>query len=307
MMKDYEKIAVSSFGGAKKLRRRKKIHASKIVIFAILILYTLFLFVPFYVAIITSLTSKQELNSSLSFIWWPENGLTLEAYKYLFTEDPFIYVTGMPSLLLGFLNTMWMTLLTTLVGLFVSGMAAYAYSKLSFKGRNKLFWIEISTMMIPMAALTMPSFLFYEKIGWTGTTLPLIIPGMFGSATTIFFLKTYFDQISNGFVEAAKIDGLGVFGIYLKILIPLAVPAFVAQFIFAFVGGYNNYMGPLLYLYDDPNKYTLQLALSELRGFSSSDAVMCATAVVALVPLLILYVFTQKLFIEGIAVGGVKG
>lgn len=306
MMAVSETIAESRDGGSKKEERKKKVPVSKIVIFVILILYTLFLFVPFYVSLITSLTSREELNSSLSFIWWPENGLTLEAYKYLFTEDPFIYVTGLPSLLLGFLNTMWMTLLTTLIGLFVSGMAAYAYSKLRFKGRKLLFWIEISTMMIPTAALTMPSFLFYEEIGWTGTVLPLIIPGMFGGATTIFFLKTYFDQLSNGFIEAAKIDGLGVFALYVKIMIPLAVPAFVAQFIFAFVGGYNDYMGPLLYLYDDPNKYTLQLALSELRGFSSSNAVMCATAVVALVPLLILYVFMQRLFIDGIAVGGGK-
>ena len=286
--------------------KHKKQQVFKTVIFFLLVLYTIFLFLPFYVALITSFTSDSELNSSVNFIWWPKDGLTLEAYIFVFTKDPNIYVTGMSSLILGFINTMWMTLLTTFVGLFVSGMAAYSYSKLKFKGKEKFFIAEVATMMIPMTAMTMPSFLFYEYIGWTGTILPIIIPGMFGGATTIFFLRMYFDQLSNEFIEAAKIDGLGVFSIYVLIMIPLAVPAFIVQFILSFVGGYNNYMGPLPYLYDDPSMYTLQLALSEMRGFSSSNAVKCATAVIALIPLLIFYVGMQKLFIEGIAVGGGK-
>ncbi len=289
-----------------KRRKNKKVVALRAVIFAVLLLYTIFLFAPFYVTIITSLTSVEELNSSVSFIWWPKEGITFDSYKTLFTEDPFMYITTIPSLILGFINTMWMTLLTVFVSLFVSGLAAYSYSKLRFKGREKLFMLQVATMMIPTAAMTMPSFLFYDYLGWTGTVLPIIIPGLFGGASTIFFLRMYFDQMSNDTIEAAKLDGLGVFSIYVKIMIPLSIPAFVAQFIFSFVGGYNNYMGPLLYLYDDPNMWTLQLALSELTGVFSSNADKCAAAVIALVPLLIFYACLQKLFIEGISVGAGK-
>lgn len=290
--------------------KHKKISAASVLVFALLVLYTLFLFMPFYVVLITSFVSDLELNGSLGFIWWPKEGLTLSAYARMFSEDVYM-MTGqlsIPSLLIGFINSFWMTVLHTVVALFFGGLAAYSYSKVRFVGKNKIFIAQLATMMIPGACMTIPSYVFYDTLGWTYTFLPLIIPGIFGSATIIFFLRSYFDQISNEYVEAAKIDGLGNLGIYVKVMMPIGLPAFIAQFIFAFVGGYNNYTGPLMYLYGgDPATYTLQLMLSDLRDFYSSVAVQCATAVVALLPLIIIYVFTQKLFIEGIAVGGLKG
>lgn len=291
-------------------RRRKKLNKAHILIFVLLLLYTVFLFLPFYVVIITSFVSDIELLSSMSFIWWPKEGLSIEAYCRLFAEDVYMAsgVLSMPSLLVGFLNSLWTTLFNVLCALFFGGLAAYSYSKVKFAGKNKLFMAQLATMMIPTACMTIPSYVFYDAIGWTYTFLPLIIPGMFGSATMIFFLRSYFDQVSDEYVEAAKIDGLGNFGIYVNVMMPIGIPAFVAQFIFAFVSGYNNYTGPLMYLYGgDPATYTLQIMLSDLRDFYSSEAVQCATAIAALLPLVVVYAFTQKLFIEGIAVGGVKG
>ncbi|MDE6398855.1 MAG: carbohydrate ABC transporter permease [Clostridiales bacterium] len=290
--------------------QKKKIKASTIVILAVLIIYALLILIPFYMVTVTSFVGDSELQASSGFIWWPKQGLKIDAYKILFTEDIYVQngLLSMPSLFVGFLNTLWTTLLVAFCSLFFSGLAAYSYSKVNFVGKNKIFMIELATMMIPMGCMTVPSYVVYDTIGWTYTFLPIIIPGLLGNASMIFFLRSYFDQISKEFVEAAKIDGMGHFGIYLRIMIPIAMPAFIAQFIFAFVSGYNNFAGPLLYLYGgSPATYTLQIMLNDLGGMYSSAAVVCANTVMALLPMIVLYVILQRFFIEGITVGGVKG
>lgn len=267
------------------------------------IVFLIWVLFPFLIVVITSFTTYQELMSTMDFIWFPKE-TTFENYLVFFQEDP-LSVDGVPSILRGFFNTMWMTLLSTVVSLFLSGLAAYAYAKLRFPGKEVFFMLQIVTMMIPTACMTMPSYLFYEMIGWTGTPLPIIIPAMFGSASTIFFLRGYFAGISSEIVEAAKIDGLGDFRIYVKMIMPLGIPAMMAQFIFLFITGYNNYMGPLLYLQQE-EQYTLQLALSMLQTIFSDANQKCAAIVIALVPILIVYAFCQRFIIAGITVGGGK-
>ena len=147
-------------------------------------------------------------------------------------------------------------------------------------------------------------------IGWTGTVLPLIIPGLFGGMGTVFFLKMYYEGIPDSYIEAARIDGMSTLGAFFVSVQPLALPAFIAQFIFGFVGGYNNYLGPLLYLQGDPDYITLQLVLSQVTALfpgEGQETVHCAAAVLGMIPLIVIYAFLQKYFIEGIAVGGVKG
>lgn len=290
-------------------KKHLKIPVSKIIIVALLILYLLWLFVPFYVVFITSFVSDAELQSTMSFVWFPKQ-FVFDAYKTVFTEDMYVQngFLAISSLIVGFLNSMWISIVQVGCSLVFGGLAAYSYSKVEFIGKNKIFMLQLATMMIPMGSLTVISYVFYDAIGWTHTFLPLIIPGMFGGASMIFFLRSYFDQISSEFVEAAKIDGLGNLGAYFCVMMPIAVPAFAAQFIFAFVGSFNNLAGPLLYLYPgDPATYTLQVVLSEMRDQYSSAAVTSAVALVGIIPLVIVYAFTQKFFIEGIAVGGVKG
>lgn len=286
--------------------KKYKTTPGRVIAFIILLLYAMFLMIPFAVIIITSFTTYEQIFSSLSFTWWPRP-FSLKAYIQLFTEDPLAYNTGISSLLIGFLNTMWMTLLTVTTSLFVSGLTAYAYSKFKFKGKDVLFSLQLATLMIPGACLTLPSYIFYDTIGWSNSVLPIIIPGLFGSAIAIFFLRSYFNNISNDLIDAAKIDGLGHYRIYTKVIIPIAMPAFVAQFIFMFVGSYNNYLGPLLYLYHDETQYTLQLALSELHTIFGDPNQLAAGAVIALIPLVIFYIAFQRFFIEGISVGSIKG
>lgn len=272
---------------------------TKCVSTIVCVLYAILLMVPFYVILVTSFTSYPELMSTMEFIWWPKN-FTFETYKEIFTNGAF------EMLMTGFGNTLWMTMITSLSSLFFSGLAAYAYSKLKFKGREAIFMIELATMMIPTTTLTLPSYLFYDALGWSHGFLPLVIPGMFGTATTIFFLRGYMSGIPNEILEAAKIDGLGTFGVYVKILLPQAFPAFIAQFIFMFVGSYNNYMGPLMYLFDDASKYTLQLALSEIQMMYADPNQICVSVIIALVPLIVLFIIFQKFFISGLTVGGGK-
>ena len=151
--------------------------------------------------------------------------------------------------------------------------------------------------------------MFVVETGFFITLLLTIVPGLFGSVGTMFFLRMYFDGVPKQIFEAARIDGLGQFGCFFRMMIPLAVPAFVAQFIFGFVGGYNSYMGPLLYLNGQDEYITLQLFLSRVSTVftgTGMENVHCAAAVLGMLPLIIIYCFSQKLFINGIAVGGGK-
>ena len=289
------------------VKQRKKVKISRIVIYAILGIWTLFLFLPVYTLIISSITPAEEASAS-TFTWFPKHP-TLQPYADLFVHDPYIARVGLPTLVYGFINTMWITLLPVVIGLIVTGLSAYAYSKLSFPGQKIIFKIAFAVSMIPLGAFSVISYLYYDLLGWTESALPLIIPGLFGSMNTVFFLKMYYETVPNEILEAARIDGKGTFGVFFSMLLPLAVPAFIAQFIFGFVGGYNSYMGPLLYLpQDDASTWTLQLALSKMQEIFPNDAnIRCASMLLGMVPLVILYAFCQKLFIEGIAVGGVKG
>ena len=275
-----------------------------------LTLYAIFLFFPIVTVLITSFITSDELASSREFIWWSPNA-SLDAYKQIFAYDQYQDLTGIPGLLLGFLNTMWMTLIPLLIGLMVSGLAAFAFSKMNFPHKELLFRFSIIFSMIPLGAFGIISYVFYSNIGWTDELgfLPLIIPGMFGSISMVFFLRMYFDGIPNSLVEAAKLDGAGFFRIYFKVMVPLAKPAFIAQFIFGFVGGYNSYMGPLLYLQNQPKFVTLQLYLSQITSlfpYAGSQNIYCATAILGMIPLILIYCFMQRYFIEGIVAGSVK-
>ena len=289
---------------------KKKFPLGKILIILALILYTVFLFFPIVIVLITSFTSTEELAGTTDFIWWPKN-FTFDAYKAIFEYDFYADLTGLPGLVLGFVNTMWLTLVPLVIGLMVSGFSAYAFSKMDFPFKEPLFKISVIIRSIPLGAFGVISYVFYAAIGWTGDKgfLPLLIPGMLGSLGTVFFLRLFFDGIPNSLIEAATLDGAGFFQCFTKIMFPLAKPAFIAQFIFGFVAGYNSYLAPQLYLQDQPQFVTLQLYLSQIRELFpgiGSENIHMAAAILGMLPLVIIYCCLQKYFIEGIAEGGVK-
>lgn len=315
-----QSMQTAEIGAASEVKKTKK--PSKIgkkrgvagtaIIYVILGIYTLFLMAPFLVIIVTSFTPDSEYLEASSYIWFPSH-FSLEGYQAVFLEDPYA-VDGIPSLLRGFINSMWITLIPLVSGLFMSCLVSYCYSKNRFPAKNTLFMITVTTMFIPLGAFSFVSYMFYQQIGWTeggASVLPLIIPGLFGSAGTIFFLRPYIDSISTEMIEAAQMDGMNFWQIFFKIIIPLSKPAIIAQFIFGFAGGYNNYSGALLYLgTGDESLWTLQLSLNNLISYlSKGDGgynVKCALTLMALLPLIIVYVMCQKYFIGGIAFGGGK-
>ena len=289
---------------------KKKLSLGQILIYIALILYTVFLFFPIVTVLITSFVPTEELATSTGFLWGSENA-NLEAYKAIFLNDSYRDIVGMPGLVLGFINTMWLTLIPLCVGLMTAGLSAFAFSKMDFPFKEKLFKFSVIIRMIPLGAFGVISYVFYSNIGWTGDNgfLPLLIPGMFGGIGTMFFLRLFFDGIPDSLVEAARLDGAGFFETFFRVMMPLAKPAFISQFIFGFVGGYNSYLGPMLYLQNQPKYVTLQLYLSQIRSLfpnAGSENIYSAAAILGMLPLIIIYCFMQKYFIEGITVGGVK-
>ncbi len=294
-------------------KRRKSVSAGRVAIYVVLAVYTLWILFPFFVILVTSLTSVTEYQATTGYVWFPKK-ITLDGYKRLFVDDPFMR-DGIPSILRGFFNTMWITLIPLFSGLFQSLLVSYCYSKWDFPCKNALFLFTVTLMFIPLNAFNFVGYMFYQNIGWTegpASVLPLIVPGLFAGAGTIFFLRPYVDGINGEIIEAAKIDGMGFWKIFFSVVVPLSKPALIAQFIFGFVGGYNNYSGALMYLNSlgTEDFWTLQLAMQKLIDFNSSGdsdyAFSCATALMGMLPLMAVYFACQRFFIEGLAFGGGK-
>lgn len=288
------------------LSRRAKINRviGKVLIYFVLVLFALWILAPFSIVIITSFKTWQEA-SDPEFSFFPKE-FSIQGYKEVFTYVSSANAEDMPVVLRGFINTLIIVIPPTILGLFCSAMSAYAFAKLRFKGKNLLFSFLLMTMMIPGTIMLTPSYLIYDAIRWTNTPLPLMIPGMFGAATCVFFMRQFYTGIPTELVEAAKLDGMGYFKIFWKIMVPLSVPALFAQGLLGFIGGYNDYFGPYLYL-QDPEWYTLQLALKSFQGaYSFNTPTIMAGSLVALLPTLIIYIVAQKYFIEGIATSGMK-
>lgn len=269
---------------------------------AVLIFFALLICVPFLWMISTSLKSSLEILTSAgrSFwdIWIPRDfspGNYLEAVQY----DGYL-------LLRGFKNTLVVVVPTLVIGIFSSSISAYAFAKMKFPGRDKIFFALICMMMIPGVITMVPSFILYNYLGWIDTYAPLMVPGMFGSITGVFFLRQFFMGIPEEVLESARIDGAGEFRIYAQIMVPMSKTAIATQMVMGFMGGYNDFVGPLIYL-NTPEKFTLQLSLASMTGFYTTPwAMLMSACVIALIPSLIIYFFAQNYFVQGIASQGLK-
>lgn len=288
------------------MRTNDRAKAKKVIMqisfYLILALVVLILFVPFYIMLTTSFKTLGE--TYREFTWWPKE-FSVEAYSSVLTTGAL--QISVPR---SFLNTLMIVLPTTAVGLFMSALSAYAFAKYDFRGSGALFSILLFSMMMPGAITLIPQFMIFSELNWVGTPLPLIIPGLFGNATAVFFLRQYIRGIPTDLIEAARVEGMNRFRIFLSLILPLSVPALIAQGILMFIGGYNDYLSPLIYL-QDFRQYTLQVMLSQYVGMSDTSMgphypKIMAASMLTLLPLLIVYSFTQKFFISGIAVSGMK-
>lgn len=261
-----------------------------------LIFGSIFMLLPFLWMLSTSL--KQEGKVFEYPVRWIPNPVEWSNYADVLTEAP---------LLGGLANTLIIILPPMLIGLFTSALAAYAFAKLRFPGRDVLFMSLLATMTIPGVVTMIPTFILFKSIGWLDSWNPLMIPGMFGSAACVFFLRQFFRTIPSELEDAAKIDGLNPFGTFMRVILPLSKPALAAQGIFGFIGGYNDFMGPLIYI-NSPEKFTLQLVLASFQGYYVANwTLIMAGSVLALIPTVILFFFAQRYFVEGITMSGMKG
>ena len=207
-----------------------------------------------------------------------------------------------------FKNSFIVTILSVIGNIIASAMAAYGFTRIHFKGRNFFFICMIITMMVPSQVLVVPQYLIFHGLGWVNTFLPLIVPEWGGRAFFIFMIMQFMAGIPKDLDEAAEIDGCGKIKLFTNIILPLIVPALATSAIFGFYWKWDDFMGSLLYL-NSPDKYTVSIAL---KLFSDPTSVtdygaMFAMCVLSLLPVIILFLFTQKYIVEGIATQGLKG
>jgi multiple sugar transport system permease protein len=251
------------------------------------------MFFPFLWTIITSITPGAGLTVTPALI--PENP-TLDAYARLFTERPFGRVI---------LNSLALATITTLIQLFTSATAAYAFSRLPFRGRGVVFAIYLATMMIPLQVLIVPLFVELRTFGLLNTYLGALLP-TFASAFGIFLLRQAMNQVPMELDEAAKLDGAGHFRTFWQITLPNIRPALATLTVFAFMGSWNSFLWPLVVL-RKPELQTLPIALAGLQGQYTTDwNVVMAGSIVSILPMLALYLFAQKYVIQGVANSGIK-
>lgn len=198
------------------------------------------------------------------------------------------------------INTITITTLVVIGSVLANSFIAYGFAKIPFRGKGIWFAIVLSTMMIPGFVTLIPQYVLFSKLGWVNTYYPLIVPHFFGSAFYIFLLRQFYMTIPTELIEAAKIEGASHFYIWWKIGLPLTKPALATVAIFSFNGAWNDFLGPLLYL-NDENLYTLQLGLAVFKGqLSTQWNYLMAGSLLVLLPVILLFFFFQKYFIQGI-------
>jgi ABC-type glycerol-3-phosphate transport system permease component len=204
-------------------------------------------------------------------------------------------------------NTIIVTFANVLGNLISCSLPAYAFARLRARGSNILFMLVLATMMVPFQVTMIPTFILFSEMGWVNTLKPLIAPAWFGWPFSIFLLRQFFRTLPKDLDDAARIDGCSYFQIYWKIILPLSMPALATVAIFGFIGNWNNFITPLIYLRSQ-ELYTLALGLNLFRGqFVTYYNQLMAVSLLALAPILLVFFFTQKQFIQGIALTGIKG
>ncbi len=204
-------------------------------------------------------------------------------------------------------NTLFICFSVVFATIFSCSLVAYSLARIPWKGRNILFILCLSTMMLPYQATLIPLFSVYSKLGWVGTFKPLIVPYLFGTPFYIFLLRQFFMGIPQDLSAAARIDGCNEFEIYNYIIMPLSKPALATTGLFMFLYQWGDFLNPLIYLQDD-RQYTLAIALQQFQSqHESAWGPLMAMSTVITVPIIVLFFFTQRTFIQGIALTGLKG
>ncbi|MCL4509096.1 MAG: carbohydrate ABC transporter permease [Chloroflexi bacterium] len=256
----------------------------------------IFVCIPFFWMLSTSLK-----NEGAVFLYppqWIPQPLQPQNYAQALTVLPFA---------LFFRNTLITTLVPLVGALFSCSIVAYSFARLRWPGRDIWFLVVLATLMLPEQVTMIPRFILFRNLGWINTFYPLIVPPFFAiGAFNVFLLRQFFMTVSTETDDAAKIDGAGVFGIYWRILLPLSKPALAAVAVFIFKAHWDDFLGPLIYLHSQ-GMFTLALGLRAFQGEYGTDwNLLMAASLVVMLPVLLLFFFLQRYFIQGIVFTGIK-
>ena len=273
-----------------------KKRVGKFFIYLILIIIAAAMLIPFLWMLSASIKTDREVFQMNPFVWIPENP-RWSNYVDIWTKIPFATFVK---------NTVFLTIVVTILQLLTSSFAAYSFAKLDFKHKNLLFMAYIATIAMPWQVYMVPQFIMMRGFGLNDKLLAMICLQAF-SAFGVFLMRQFYMGIPDSLCEAARIDGMSEYGIYAKIMLPLSKPAISTLTIFTFVNTWNDYLGPLIYLKTEEKK-TIQLGLKMFIGqYSSEYGLIMAGSVLSLIPVLIVFLCLQKYFVEGVANTGVKG
>lgn len=282
------------------VRTQEKVSAGQVITTILVILGGLTMIYPLLWMVMNSLKENNEIFSSAS---------SLIPKEFHFEN----YANGWRgfakiSFATFFKNSFFIAAVGTIGAVFSSAFIAFGFARLKFKGRNFWFICMLVTMMLPFQVIMIPQYIIFNKLGWVGTFLPLIVPSFFGGSFFIFLIIQFIYGIPKDLDEAAKIDGCGYLDIFIRIIIPLIVPALVTCAIFSFMWKWDDFMGSLLYL-NKPSMYPVTMALKMFADPTSITdwGAMFAMATLSIIPIFLIFVFFQKYLVNGISTEGLKG
>jgi multiple sugar transport system permease protein len=278
---------------------RLRVRTSRVLTHVLLILVAVIMIFPLIWMLSSSLkTPPQQVK-------WPP-----ELIPNPFYPQNFVQLFKLSPMALYLFNSAKIAILSVIGMCFSSSLAAFAFARMRFRGKNLIFAILLATMMIPYATTVIPTFVIFRWLGWIDTHAPLIVPNFFGSAYTVFLLRQAYLSIPQDLMDAAEMDGAGFFYIYWRVFIPLGMPMLTTVAVLQFLGSWNDLFGPLIYL-NSQLKMTVQIGLTFLRGRAGTGVehvgIIMAGSLLGVLPMLLLYAFGQKYFIKGLARAGLKG
>jgi multiple sugar transport system permease protein len=281
------------------MHNKQKILLDKIgfgALFLVLVIITLAFLVPLFWLLSCSLKESREL-FTVPVRWIPSK-LHFENFVRMFNYFPFMRYLG---------NTLIIVLFNIIGSTLSSAVVAYGFSRLYWKGRDKVFVIVLITMILPFQVIMVPLFMLFNSLHWIGTFLPLTVTCFFGNPFYIFLMRQFFLSLPQELNDAARIDGAHEFRIFAQIAIPLSTPVLATVAIFAFLKTWNDFIGPLIFLAND-KLYTLAIGAQMIRSrLQPNWEILMPLGVVMVLPVLIIFFLMQKYFIQGIAMSGIKG
>lgn len=263
----------------------------------ILFVIAVVMFMPFVWLVSSSLKQQHQIFQYPP--QWIPSPVQWDNYVNALTYKPFhLYLR----------NSLLIIILNEIATLGTASLCAYGFARLRFPGRDFWFAIVIGTMIMPYVVLVVPTFILFSRLGWVDTFLPLTVPQFFGGGSFyIFLLRQFFRTIPEELSDAARIDGAGEFEIFWRIMLPLAKPPLITVGIFTFLGSWNDFFGPLIYL-NSPDKFTVAVGLATFRSVLATRwELLMAASTAMIVPVIILFFFAQRYFIKGIVMTGLKG